>query len=264
MATRSGASDDDPISPRRLKPVRRTAGGSNDLRSRTGRGSAGVSAGGIDVAHSNRRLGAWIALVLTQAALNVGAVLTVDVPEDRVFRYSNAVQALAQFGAMLAVVLAIARPGGLRRMLALRRPSSWKRAVVLGVVVTLATLVLLAALSPLLDAGEAQRLASDWDGHRALPFAANAFVIILFGPVVEELTFRGLGFTLLERFGVGSAIVLTAVLFAVSHGLVALLPISAAVGVGLALLRSRTESVYPAMAVHVLLNALGLFSSVLG
>ncbi len=203
-------------------------------------------------------------MVMTQAALNLGVALAVEVPEDRVFRYSNAVQALVQFGAILAVVLAIARPGGLRRMLALRRPSSWKRAAVLGVVVALATLLLLAVLSPLLDAGKAQRLASGWDGDRALPFAANALVIILFGPIVEELTFRGLGFTLLERFGVGSAIVLTAVLFAVSHGLVALLPISAAVGIGLAVLRSRTESVYPAIAVHVSLNALGLFASVLG
>ena len=55
---------------------------------------------------------------------------------------------------------------------------------------------------------------------------------------------------------------LTALIFAASHGLVELLPAAAAVGVGLAFLRSRTASVYPGMIVHVLLNSLGVVAIV--
>ncbi|MGI9113234.1 MAG: CPBP family intramembrane glutamic endopeptidase [Gaiellaceae bacterium] len=171
---------------------------------------------------------------------------------------------LLQFGTLLAVVLVIARPGGLLRdVLALRRPSSWKRAAGIGVLVAVSSLFVLIAFDSLLGAGEAQRLAAGWDPTRASAFAVNAALIILVGPVVEELTFRGLGFALLERFGHGWAIALTAAAFALSHGLIALLPASAVFGAGLAYLRSRTRSVYPGIVLHVVFNALGVAGSTL-
>ncbi len=211
----------------------------------------------------NGALWAWLALVGVQTLLNVGAVLFIDVPADRIYRYSNAVQALLQFGVMLAIVVLIARPGGLRETLALKQPLSWKRAAALGVLVVISILLLLAILGPLLEAGEAQRLSQPWDPDRVIPFALNVMVIALVAPVVEELTYRGLGFTLLERFGQSWAIVLTAALFAVSHGLIALLPISVAFGLGLGYLRRRTGSVYPGIALHVLLNALTVSATAL-
>lgn len=215
-----------------------------------------------DVARSNGRLVGWAALAAAQTLLNIGAVLFVDIPEDRIYRYANAGQALLQFATMLAIVLVIARPGGMREMLALRRPSSWKGAVVFSAAMTVGMLALL-TLSPLLQAGEAQRLASDWDPSRTLPFVMNAVVIVLLSPVVEEIAYRGLGFTLLERFGAPWAIALTALSFGVSHGLVALLPISVAFGVGLALLRSRTRSIYPGIVVHIVFNSLGVAGNTL-
>jgi membrane protease YdiL (CAAX protease family) len=87
-------------------------------------------------------------------------------------------------------------------------------------------------------------------------------LIAFVGPVVEELTFRGLGFTLLRQYGPGLAIATTGVLFALSHGLLALLPTAAAFGFGLAYLRSRTDSVYPGMLVHVLFNVIGVLAIV--
>jgi len=134
--------------------------------------------------------------------LNFATAVFVEVPEDRIYRYQTAVLTLLQFGTLLAVVLLIARPGGLRDVLALRRPSSWKRAAGIGALVAVGSLVVLVMLDPLLGAGEAQRLAAGWDPTRASPFAVNAALIILLGPVVEELTFRGLGFTLLGAIGV--------------------------------------------------------------
>lgn len=89
-------------------------------------------------------------------------------------------------------------------------------------------------------------------------------VIAVVAPIVEELTYRGLGFRLLARFGRGAAITLTAMVFAASHGHVAVLPTSFAFGLGLGYLRSHTSSVYPGMAVHVLINAMGVSAIALG
>ncbi|MGI9022030.1 MAG: CPBP family intramembrane glutamic endopeptidase [Acidimicrobiales bacterium] len=217
---------------------------------------------GDEPARTNRALVAWFALVVIQALVNVGSVLFVDVPEDRVYRYSTAATTLLQFGVMLAVVLIIARPLGLREILALRRPASWRRAGAMGALVMAGMLVLVVGLGPLLDAGDAQKLAPKWDPDRLVPFMVNAMLIAFVGPVVEELTFRGLGFTLLRRYGPGLAIATTGVAFALSHGLLALLPTAAAFGFGLAYLRSRTDSVYPGMLVHVLFNAIGVLAIV--
>ncbi len=230
------------------------------MRNSSERGTAGPT---NEVALSNGRLLAWSALIAATTLLNFATAAFVEVPEDRIYRYQTAVLTLLQFGTLLAVVLLIARPGGLRDVLALRRPSSWKRAAAIGPLVAVGSLVVLIVLDPLLGAGEAQRLAAGWDPARASAFAVNAALIILVGPVVEELTFRGLGFTLLERFGHGWAIALTAASFALSHGLIALLPASAVFGAGLAYLRSRSNSVYPGIVLHVLFNALGVAGSTL-
>jgi len=54
------------------------------------------------------------------------------------------------------------------------------------------------------------------------------------------------------------AIVGTGVLFGLAHGLVEALPILVALGIGLAFLRARTDSLYPGFAVHALFNAIAL------
>ncbi len=208
-------------------------------------------------------LWAWCAVVGAQIVVNVASVAFVDVPEDKIYHYRFAALAALQFGVLLAAILVIASRSDLREALALRRPASWARAAAIAIPVTVATLALVAILDPLLNSGEAQNLAPEWDPARAAPFVVNAVVIALVAPVVEELVFRGLGFTLfLRRFGTWVAIVVTALLFAASHGLVELLPASAALGMGLAYLRSRTASVYPGIIVHVLLNLLGVLAIV--
>jgi membrane protease YdiL (CAAX protease family) len=54
------------------------------------------------------------------------------------------------------------------------------------------------------------------------------------------------------------AIVGTGVIFGLAHGLVLALPILVGFGIGLAWLRSRSESVYPGMVLHGLFNAASL------
>jgi membrane protease YdiL (CAAX protease family) len=97
---------------------------------------------------------------------------------------------------------------------------------------------------------------------RAGQFALNFLAIVIVAPVVEELTFRGLGYSVLRPFGRWTAIVLVGVAFGLAHGLVQALPVLVAFGAGLAYLRDRTDSVYPGMILHAAFNALVLTLSV--
>ena len=195
---------------------------------------------------------------------NFAAEAFIEVPDDRMYRYRYALGAAVQFATLVAVVLFIARPGPLADVLALRRPSSWRRAAGIGAGVTVAGVAVLVVLDPILRVGEAQGYGVGWDAARAPAFVANAVAIVLVGPLVEEVTFRGLGFRLLERFGQRWAIVLSGVAFALSHGLFRFLPATVVFGLGLGYLRSRTRSLYPGIVVHVVFNALGVLGSVAG
>jgi membrane protease YdiL (CAAX protease family) len=210
------------------------------------------------------RLVAWAAFVAVLSALSYGFRLSDEAPpEDYLYTYTAVVSGLVQFGVMLAIVLAIARGTDARRVLALRRPLSWASAAKIAFGVFAGMLVLLAVLGLFLHPGEEQGLVpEDWDPSRADAFAANFVLIVVFAPFVEELAFRGLGFSLLERFGTRTAIVLVGIAFAVAHGLVQALPLLAAFGAGLAYLRSRTRSLYPCIALHGAFNAFALIASV--
>ena len=98
-----------------------------------------------------------------------------------------------------------------------------------------------------------------WDSSRASQFALNAAVVVIAAPMVEELTFRGVGFRLLAPFGSArrrrrarrSA-------FAADHGLVEGFPALFLFGVAVALVRLRTGSLYPGMLLHASFNAFAL------
>lgn len=197
----------------------------------------------------------WLTLVGVLTALNYVSRFAAGPPDrNAVFHWDLAIGGLILYAIMLAVVLRIARgiPG---ERLGLRAPPSWVRALGLTVVVLIAILVVEQALEPLLHAGREQGLEPKrWQPDRADAFALNAFVIAVVDPFTEELTFRGLGFTLLARFGQFVAVTGTALAFALAHGLVAgLLPLFI-FGVGVALLRLRTGSVYPGMLLHACFN----------
>ena len=209
---------------------------------------------------SGKRLVAWLVLVgaLTAFAY-IGRAAEGEPPDDVLYRYDTAVGSAILYGLVVAVVLLICRGASVRDLLALRRPTSWKRAGAISAGIFAGMLLLSAILSPFLDAGEEQGLAPDrWQPDRAGAFAANAIVVVGFAPVVEELTYRGLGFSVLARFGQTVAILLVGLAFGLGHGLVIALPILTAFGIGLAYLRSRTSSVYPPIALHAVFNALSL------
>jgi membrane protease YdiL (CAAX protease family) len=207
----------------------------------------------------NGKLVAWLAFVLAIAALNYSARFSSGPPaKDVLYRWDTAIGSVIEFGVFLVLIALIAR--GAPELFALRRPKSWRGALGGALVVLVGIYILSAILSPLLHPGQEQGLTPDtWDASRAAPFFANAFVICVIAPFVEELTFRGVGYTLLRaRFGVEPAIVASSLCFGLAHGLVEALPLLVAFGIGLAWLRERQDSTIPGMFLHGTFNAVAL------
>ena len=211
------------------------------------------------------RLIAWLTLAGVLSLLNYASRATAGKPpKDAVYHYSLAVGGLVQYGLILGLVLLIAEAGRRRELLALRRPVSWSRALGLITLALGGIYILSAALSPFLHPGREQGLEpSGWDASRAGAFVASFVVLAIVGPVVEELQFRGLGYSLLAGYGSTVAIVVVGLTFGLAHGLVEGLPVLAAFGAALAWLRSRTDSVYPCIGLHVAFNSIALLVSVL-
>jgi membrane protease YdiL (CAAX protease family) len=211
------------------------------------------------------RLGGWTALVGTLAALSYAANAASDGEPagDLLYEWSTAVAGTIQYVIILAVVLALCR-GIDRSLLGLRRPVSWPRALGLVAVGYVAVAVAALALNTVLEAGEEQGLVPDeWDPDRAAPFVANFLVVAVAAPVVEELTYRGLGVAVTrDRWGVWPAVAVTALAFGLAHGLVVALPILTVFGLVLAAVRIRTRSLYPAVLLHAIFNGVALITGV--
>jgi len=85
----------------------------------------------------------------------------------------------------------------------------------------------------------------------------TALSIVVMGPLAEELVFRGIIQTRLERaMPVWAAVVLQAVLFGVTHGTPVQMAYAFLMGLVFGLLRSRTGSILPGLAAHAAFNAM--------
>jgi hypothetical protein len=208
------------------------------------------------------RLAAWLAFVLAISAIGyAGQAGDSDLPDDFVYRYSAAVLGVVQFALFFGVLLLIAIGLPKREMFGLHRPASWPRAIAYLFAGLVAIFALSGALSPFLDAGEEQGIVpEEWDPDRIGAFLAFGAVATFVAPLVEELTFRGIGFALLAPYGKWVAILTTGLLFGVWHGLVVALPVLAAFGIVLGWLRSTTGSVYPCIALHAIFNGIAIAS----
>jgi membrane protease YdiL (CAAX protease family) len=210
------------------------------------------------------RLVGWTILVTILAALSYAANLAGgDTPDDVLYQWSAAIGGVVQYAIILAVVLLLSR-GIAPQALGLQRPASWQRAAGWIVAGLVAIWVIGAILNIFLKAGEEQGLVPDsWDSSRAAPFVANFVVVAAVAPVVEELTYRGLGFAALrDARGATAAVVLTALAFGLAHGLVVALPVLTTFGVILAWLRWKTESLYPTIILHAVFNGAALIAAV--
>lgn len=178
------------------------------------------------------------------------------------FRWSTAIGTFALDGIIFLLMLFIARGVPLRDAFALRAPASWGQAARVAALALIATWATSLVLE--LAAGHAAReqgVAQFWDPARVPAFVANVIAIALFVPIVEESMCRGIGYTLLAPWGQGVAIVGTAIAFALAHGAVLDLPWVLVTGLGLGVLRARTGSLYPCIALHAAINGIAVLVS---
>lgn len=211
---------------------------------RTGRGAAPVAVAG------------WVAIATLQVL--AAFALTGDASGEPIYTYGLAFSGAVIYGLLIAVSLLIAsRVEGRTSGVGLCRPAG--RWILGAVAVALAGVAIATALDPLLNAGDAQGLLpEEWRPERAAPFVLNALVIVVLGPVTEELFYRGVGIAALGFLGAFGAVAGTALLWSFAHGLVAAVPPLLVFGLALGWLRQRSQSVWPAAAAHSLYNAVGL------
>jgi uncharacterized protein len=214
---------------------------------------------------TNRKLVAWCALVGTLSAIGYAQRFgSGKPPRNALFHYDIAIGEVITYLIIFALFLWIAR-GLSWNELGVRRPKSWWRALGLGVLIFAIVFIAESALEPLLHPSREQGLEpTRWEPSHAGAFAISAFAVVALGPFVEELLFRGLGFGLLQRYGNVSAVLGTAVAFAFWHGLVEAWPALFIFGVGIAILRLRTESILPGYIFHALFNGLALAVAFVG
>jgi membrane protease YdiL (CAAX protease family) len=206
-----------------------------------------------------RKLIWWWVLVGSIAVFSfAGRAASDDAPDNEVFyRYDTVAVGLVLYLLLFSFALLIATGLDFREAFALRRPASWRRAALTALGAFVAMWVLAAVLEQLFHAGEEQGLDPKQLSTDLLPpFLLNLVLAAVIVPVVEELIYRGLGFTLLVQFGDLAAISMTAIAFALAHGIVEGIPVFFVIGAALAFVRSRTNSIYPSMIMHGTFNGI--------
>ena len=208
------------------------------------------------------RLAAWVALVGVMTLLGYGSrAAGGKPPKDAAYQYSTGVSGLLQYAVILGVVLAIARPDW--RLLALRRPTSYRP------VLTTALARLRRRLRRRPDRLRIQQPRAGAGADAGpLGLAACASLRVQLRDLRRRRA-RGRG-AHVPRARLLAARAprpdrgrpLVGLSFGLAHGLIEGLPILIVFGAGLALLRARTDSVYPGMVVHALFNAIALILSV--
>jgi uncharacterized protein len=208
-----------------------------------------------------RRLAGWLGFVgLFSAAAYAGnATDGGTMPDEPLYQTSFFVASLVGLALMIGAALLVGIGTRKRDLFALRRPKSWPRAIAISFGVLVGILAVSGVVSLWLDpGGEQGLLPEDWPPPNAAVFALNVAAIVIGAPLAEELMFRGVGFTLLARFGSWVAILGTSVAWAAAHGLVEAFPVIFALGIGLGLLRRSSDSVVPGMLLHGFFNAIAL------
>ncbi|WP_161972415.1 CPBP family intramembrane glutamic endopeptidase [Glaciihabitans arcticus] len=195
----------------------------------------------------------------------VGILLLLQVPKDDSVLAGLAQFAVSGLAPLGAVLLAIAIR---KRKLALfgitRVAPKWLAiAFAIGLGVVALNIGITSLVSATTDAADVQA-----NYQSAATSGVAGFIgAILFGavltPIGEEFLFRGVIFNLLKRYGVWLAVILSAAVFAFSHGVNLATPVAFVVGVSAALLMQKTKSVWPGVIVHAVNNASSTIISVI-
>ena len=201
---------------------------------------------------------AWFAFV----AIGAGALRAAGVLDDGDVALTNlpaALLLLAGYAVFLGAILLAARALGVPRdVLAVRRVPLLRGAALAGAGV-LAGLGAAAVLEPIFHGQASQPIvAGDVTGvGTALALAISIASLAGAAPLCEELYFRGILYGRLDaRFGTASAIVGSAGVFGLAHFEPNAFPALFALGLILGVLRWRSSSVWPGVAMHAANNVL--------
>ena len=200
----------------------------------------------------------WLTLATILVVLGFFGQAQGESDPDLFYDYGLAISSIILYGILVVLTLwAGTAYGNPFRALGLSNFSVKWTAIAVGLIFLV--LGLSFVLEPLLHAGEEQGYAPDvWRPEQARAFFVNGLVAATVVPFAEELFFRGLGVRALTFLGSGTAIVGTALVFGLGHGLFVALPVLVAFGVALAWVRLRSDSVWPGIVAHGLFNALAL------
>ncbi|ORA54205.1 type II CAAX endopeptidase family protein [Mycobacteroides franklinii] len=81
----------------------------------------------------------------------------------------------------------------------------------------------------------------------------------LLTPLGEEALFRGVLAQFLLRWGTWIGLVVSAAIFALAHGINAVMPLAFVIGLSTGLLLQLSGSIWPGVLVHAVYNSLGIF-----
>ena len=205
----------------------------------------------------------WVLVALVIVAAGYAGRSQGKPDPDTLYRYETAAGGTVVYLLLLAAIVFMARGPAPREFLGLRRPTSRRRALGLALAAYVLIMIGTSALVYALGAAGEQGVAPEaWRPDRVWPYLVNAIVVAVLGPIVEELLYRGAGLSIFLRFGAPVAVLVTALPFALGHGLVRAMPALFLFGIVIAVLRLRTASVYPPILVHCAFNATSLILAV--
>ncbi|AXH34787.1 CPBP family intramembrane metalloprotease [Humibacter sp. BT305] len=202
-----------------------------------------------------------VGVAVTVLLYLVGGTLLALVPSDAVFSPGLAAFLLSGGAPIVGVLVAVLirmrdlRPFGFRRV-----HPGW---VLVGVAAGIGAFLLSWPVSwvfdPFFPGSEAvQQGYRDASQAGVLSLLATVALGGVLTPIGEEMLFRGLITNFLLRWNGWLAILLGAAIFAVAHGVNAVMPLALVVGLATGALFARTGSIWPGIAVHVTYNTLGL------
>jgi membrane protease YdiL (CAAX protease family) len=211
--------------------------------------------------HSTTGLSAWLAIAAILIVLGFAGQAAsggMEGGSDLFYDYGLALSSLVIYGILVGLTIWTASAyGDPFQALGLTVFSVKWAGIAVGLI--LLVLGLSFVLEPILHAGEEQGYAPDvWRPEHARAFFVNGVVAATFVPFAEELFFRGLGVRVLAFLGSTAAMVGTALVFGLAHGILVALPVLVAFGFALAWVRLRSDSVWPGVVAHGLFNALAV------
>lgn len=222
-----------------------------------------LSTGAVDSSPTRERiaLALWLGIAALQIAVSFAVGGSGSGRDGEPFYdYSLAAGSLLLYGILIALTFWIASlfPN---RLAALGLRSFPARTLWLVVGVVIASVAVSALLEPILHAGREQGLEPErWRPDRVAPFVVNAVVVVTIVPFTEELFYRGLGVRVLRFLGPVVAVVGTAIVFSLAHGILVAVPALGFFALLLGWLRVRTDSVWPCVVAHGLYNGIGVIA----